>query len=109
MHDEVTQRVSSWHEKELESLNKNTFGGEELLRKTGAVGLAAAALATAMFLGTPPVAIVASKQCSKMWQESNPSHLRAEAISALENRIEGKKDEFCSVLANELLIEFNNM
>ncbi|MGB9940497.1 hypothetical protein [Methanosarcina sp.] len=106
LHNEVMYKVSLWHTAELDRLNNESFKGEELIRKGGAFGLAAAAIAITSLFGAPHLgAAVASKKCMDIYKDSDPSTLREKAIRDLEGRIEEKEDELCSAVANELLTE----
>jgi len=108
LHNEIIQKVNSWHAMEVKRLNNESFKGEELLRKGGAVGLAAAAMAVTSIFGLPHIGLLAaSGACNGIIKDSDPAKLREKAIRGLEGNKKYKEDEFCSALANELLIELN--
>lgn len=100
---EVNQRVTSWYTKEMNYLNNKSFKNEELIQKGKTVALASVGLAVTVLTRNAAGAVGASKSCPEMWEKSDPKYLRAEAISKLEKSVEIKRDEFCSVVANELL------
>ncbi|WP_440947876.1 S1 family peptidase [Methanosarcina sp. T3] len=100
---EVVKRVNLWENKELNSLNKKSYAGKEALMKTMAV-LSFATGTALIFTGKKNPAMLLMQTSDKMWNTDSAS-LRAEAISALKAKKPDKMEEFCKVLANELLTE----
>lgn len=103
---EVKQRVNSWHMKELDNLNKKDFKSEEYLQVGKTLAVAGVGLVTSLLIGNAAPYFAVKDNCSKMIDKADPSYLRKEAISKLEKSVEVKTDEFCIVVANELLTSF---